>query len=84
MPVKAYLAIASLPSRAAPVDAAWTLKRRGVAELPRYCAAVERELRFEDWCDEFLGRRASHFVIPVASEPRMDSGRAGALESDWR
>src|SRR2546422_201171 len=41
----------------------------------------ERELRFEDCCDEFPGPRGSHFVIPVASDPTMDSARAGAFES---
>src|SRR5437899_7985845 len=44
----------------------------------------ERELRFEDCCDEFPAARGSHLVIPVASDPTMDSARAGALDSDWR
>ena len=59
---------------------------------------VEYEMRREQWerratvlgkvgigagsCDEFLGRRESHFMIPVASDPTMDSARAGPLESD--
>jgi hypothetical protein len=42
----------------------------------------ERELRFEDSCDEFPGRRGSHSMSPVASDPTMDSARAGAFESD--
>src|SRR5437763_8365992 len=37
-----------------------------------------------DRCDEFPAPRGSLFVIPVASDPTMDSVRAGALESDWR
>jgi len=49
--------------------------------FPRYCAAVS-ELRFEDSCDEFPGRRGSDFVMPVASDPMMDSARAGPFESD--
>src|SRR5947199_1922896 len=53
------------------------------------CAAPDRdvhrrlrELQFKDCCDEFPAPRRSDVVIPVASEPTMDSARAGALESD--
>src|SRR5439155_21885580 len=38
-----------------------------------------RELRVEDTCDEFPGRRRSYFVIPVASDPTMGSVRAGTV-----
>ena len=53
-----------------------------VRSVPPLLRSRERELRFEGGCDEFPGRRGSHFVIPVASDPTMDSARAGALESD--
>ena len=49
--------------------------------FPLHCAALS-ELRFEDSCDEFPGRRGSDFVMPVASDPTMDSARAGPFESD--
>jgi hypothetical protein len=45
----------------------------------------ERELRLEDCCDEFPGRRGSNFVIPVASEPTMGSlacDRSSPTEGD--
>jgi hypothetical protein len=34
--------------------------------------------RLEDGCDEFPGRRGSELVIPVASDPTVDSACAGA------
>jgi hypothetical protein len=57
------------------------------APWPAWCPAVAPRSswttqRFEESCDEFPGRRGSYFVIPVASDPTMDSARAGALESD--
>jgi hypothetical protein len=36
--------------------------------------------RFEGSCDEFPGFRGSHLVIPVASDPAMDSARAGSAQ----
>ena len=44
----------------------------------------EPKLWFENSCDEFSGRRGSHLVIPVASDPTMDSARGRALESNER
>jgi len=41
-----------------------------------------RALEAGPLCDEFPGRRRSHFVSPVASDRTMDLARAGALESD--
>ena len=52
-----------------------------VQSVSCYCRR-ERELRFEDSSDEFPGRRRSHSVIPVASDPTMGSAGARPFESD--
>src|SRR5207237_1533255 len=58
--------VAGLPSGA--------IRRAHTLRAGRYCS--------KDSCDEFPGRRESHFMIPVASDPTMRSARAGPFESD--
>ena len=56
-------------------------------EIPHPCVLgagsdeIGEAVQNEHLCDEFPGRRGSHFVIPVASDRTVDSARAGALES---
>jgi hypothetical protein len=49
--------------------------------LVGFARSRERQLPFEDGCDEFLGRRGSYFRDPVASDPtRIGSGESTRVD----